>query len=209
MNIPPDPDFSDPAAPPETRDVQFELTLLGTFQLTEDGEVVPIREREQRMLALLAIRDRTIGRLALAGILWPDASDAHALSSLRAALSQLPPRLRGQLRVTPYDLTLPDTLSVDLRRARLLTQQLLALPPTLPVPNKTQPALILLSSDLLPDWYEEWAVERNREWHSIRALALESWSVTLLALGRFGEAVQTAIAAINAEPLGEGAVTPR
>ncbi len=204
MSDPSDPDLSDVTHADAGPEAHFDLTLLGTFRLTADGEVVPLHEREQRVLALLAVRDRTMGRSALAGVLWPDASDANALGSLRSSLSQLPSSLRRQLMVSPQDLTLSAEVSVDLRRARILAQQLLALPPTLPKANSSQPALILLSSELLPDWYEEWAVEENREWHSMRALALEAWSVRLLALGRFSEAMQAALATIHAEPLGEG-----
>lgn len=52
---------------------EFELALLGTFRLTMNGRVVVLHEREQRVLALLAIRDRTMTRSALAGFLWPEA----------------------------------------------------------------------------------------------------------------------------------------
>lgn len=68
-----------------------------------------------------------------------------------------------------------------------------------------QPAIVLLSNDLLPDWYEEWVVEAARDWHSLRSRTLEAWSFRLLALGRFGEAVETAIAAVAAEPMSERA----
>jgi DNA-binding SARP family transcriptional activator len=203
MNAPPSPDPSDPADASATASGQFDLALLGTFRLTADGRVVVLHEREQRVLALLAVRDRTMGRSALAGILWPDASDANALSSLRSALSRLPDDLREQLTVTPRELTLSPEVSVDLRRARLLAQQLLAPTSALPEANNGLPSVVLLSADLLPDWYEDWVVEESRQWHSLRARALESWSVRLLAMGRFGEAVEAAIAAIDAEPLGE------
>ena len=183
----------------------FELTVLGTFRLTAGGQVLALNEREQRVIALLAVRDRTLGRLALAGILWPDSSDANALSSLRSALSRLPPRLREQMMVTPRDLTLSPDVSVDLRRARELAQRLLIPTSALPEANDTVPAVVLLSSDLLPDWYESWAVDEGRQWHALRVRALESWSVRLFALGRFGEAVEAAIATIAAEPLNERA----
>jgi hypothetical protein len=118
----------------------FDLALLGTFRLTADGRVVVLHEREQRVVALLAVRDRTMGRSALAGILWPDASDANALSSLRSALTRLPAELRDQLTVTPRDLTLSREVSVDLRRARTLAQQLLAPASTLPSVQEGEPA---------------------------------------------------------------------
>ena len=204
MNDPPSPDPTGAADSGAGLDVHFDLTLLGAFRLASDGGAVTLHEREQRVLALLAVRDRTMARTALAGILWPDSSEPHALSSLRSALAHFPPRFREQLTVTPQTLTLSSDVSVDLRRARSLVQQLLALPDTSPEAAETQSALVLLSSDLLPDWYEEWVVEESREWHSTRVGALRSWSGRLTALGRFGEAIQAALATIKAEPLGEG-----
>lgn len=199
----PEPESNDSVAQSAEPAGHFDLALLGTFRLTEDGQSVVLHEREQRVLALLAVRDRTMGRLALAGILWPEASDANALGSLRAALSRLPARLRRQLTVTPRNLALSSDVSVDLRQARLLAEQLLLPAAALPDANGSLPSLVLLSSDLLPDWYDEWVVEDSRQWHSLRTRVLESWSARLVTLGRFGEAVETAIAAIHAEPLGE------
>ena len=58
----------------------FELSLLGSFRLCNCGTQVDIPSREQKLLALLALRGQT-SRSRLAGILWPDATEARALAS--------------------------------------------------------------------------------------------------------------------------------
>lgn len=64
-------------------------------------------------------------------------------------------------------------------------------------------ATLLLSSDLLPDWYDEWLVADVAQWRDLRLHALQSLLLRLANAQRFSEAIDTAYAAIAADPLRE------
>jgi two-component SAPR family response regulator len=62
-----------------------------------------------------------------------------------------------------------------------------------------------LSSDLLPDWYDDWMIFEAEEWRQLRLHALEALATGRLPAERFGDAAEAALAAIHAEPLRESA----
>ena len=67
------------------------LSVLGSFQFRAGDTAPALPSGSQRLLALLALRDRSVTRLMIAGTLWPDSTEQHASASLRSALT----RLRG------------------------------------------------------------------------------------------------------------------
>jgi DNA-binding SARP family transcriptional activator len=70
----------------------FSLRLFGPLDIRLSGEPLPrLRSRKgQWLLALLALRhDAEVSRAWLAGMLWPDSSEAQALASLRNSLMDL------------------------------------------------------------------------------------------------------------------------
>src|SRR5215210_8108223 len=70
----------------------FSLRLFGPLDIRLSGEPLPrLRSRKgQWLLALLALRhDAEVARLWLAGLLWPDSSEAQGLASLRNSLMDL------------------------------------------------------------------------------------------------------------------------
>lgn len=69
----------------------------------------------------------------------------------------------------------------------------------------TSATISALSSDLLPDWYDDWAIIEAEDWLQLRLHALEALAGKLTAAGRFGDAIQAARAAIEADPLRESA----
>ena len=62
-----------------------------------------------------------------------------------------------------------------------------------------------LSTDLLPDWYDDWVVIENEAWRQLRLHALEVLETRLAESGRMGEAIHAAVAVVNMEPLRESA----
>jgi DNA-binding SARP family transcriptional activator len=182
-----------------------EVSLLGSFGFSVGGR--PRRglpHGSQRLLAFLALRDRPVTRTAIAGALWPDASEEHAHASLRSALSRLTGLARTIVRATSQELQLDDEVSVDLRDARLIVHRLLN-------PGMTQDsdlsnlAISILSVDLLPDWYDDWAVAEAEEWRQLRLHALDALADRLTAAERYADATSAALAAVKAEPLRETA----
>lgn len=65
------------------------------------------------------------------------------------------------------------------------------------------PAVSALSNDLLPGWYDDWAVIAAEDWRQLRLHALEAVSARLTAAGRLAEAATAALAAVRAGPLRE------
>src|SRR5215510_5252822 len=65
---------------PETHTHEFVVTVLGEFRLQRGMSVVTVPRASRRLLAFLALHGRVVERAALAGALWPEASELHAYS---------------------------------------------------------------------------------------------------------------------------------
>lgn len=143
-------------------------------------------------------------RNAISGALWPDASEEHAHASLRSALSRLNETTRTVIRVTSQEVQLAAGVVVDLRDARLLAHRLMN-PGFSIEKDLNDRAIAVLSVDLLPDWYDDWAVAESEEWRQLRLHALDALAERLTAARQFGDAISAALAAVRAEPLRETA----
>ena len=66
-------------------------------------------------------------------------------------------------------------------------------------------AIVILSSDLLPGWYDDWVLIEAEDWRQIRLHALETLASRLTAAECWGQAADAARAAVRAEPLRESA----
>src|SRR4029450_5676226 len=64
-------------------------------------------------------------------------------------------------------------------------------------------AIPSLSAELLPDWYDDWALVEAEDWRQLRLHALEALADRLTARGEFADAAAAALAAVRAEPLRE------
>jgi DNA-binding SARP family transcriptional activator len=184
---------------------ELAVSVLGSFSFLVHGE--PRRDLppgSQRLLAFLALYDRSVARTAVAGTLWPEASEEHAYASLRSALSRLSEIDRTVVRVTPQELALADAVFVDIRNARLLAHRLLN-PGLEQAGDLSDRAISTLSVDLLPDWYDDWAVAEAEEWRQLRLHALDALADRLTQNGRYADATSAALAAVKAEPLRETA----
>jgi len=92
------------------------ISLLGSFQVTLDGEPVTGFEsvRVRALLAYLAVEsDRPHRREALAGLLWPNWPDRSARSNLRRALSNLRQAIQDHNAVPPYLCVTHETLQFN------------------------------------------------------------------------------------------------
>jgi len=194
-------DPTDPAAP-----VVIEISLLGSFRLRVGGESVgPLSVGSQRLLVFLALNDRAVGRAAMAGRMWPEASDERAGISLRSALSRLDTATREAILTASAGLSLADTVIVDLRSAQALAYRLLSPSDSLRNADLTTASVTALSSELLPDWYDDWVVAEAEDWRQLRMNALEALADQLIETGRLADAAGAARAAMKVEPLRESA----
>jgi DNA-binding SARP family transcriptional activator len=109
------------------------------------------------------------------------------------------------LVASKLELGLAEGVTVDLHFARELARRLLD-PVATPERSEFGMAAVgALSRDLLPDWYDDWVLVEAEDWRQLRLHALEALAGRLIAVGRWGEAVGAASAAVRAEPLRESA----
>jgi SARP family transcriptional regulator, regulator of embCAB operon len=184
-------------------DCDFTLRLLGGFGVFWKSSALGVPRASQRLIAFLALHGRMVKRAVVAGTLWPDASESHAYSNLRSALSRMQGTVRKALATSKLEVGLAEGVTVDVYHARVLARRLLD--PTLtPDPSHLGTAAVtVLSTDLLPDWYDDWILIEAEDWRELRLHALEALAGHLAGAGRWGEAAGAARAAVRAEPLRE------
>jgi DNA-binding SARP family transcriptional activator/DNA-binding HxlR family transcriptional regulator len=186
--------------------VAIEITLLGTFDLRVGGKSVgPLSVGSQRLLVFLALHDRAVGRAAMAGRMWPEASDERAGISLRSALSRLDAPTREAILTASAGLKLADTVVVDLRTAQALAHRLLQPNSETRHSDLTSSALAALAAELLPDWYDDWVIAEAEDWRQLRLSALKKMASLFTVGGRLADAAGAARAAMKVEPLRESA----
>jgi DNA-binding SARP family transcriptional activator len=178
-----------------------QLALLGGFDLRVDGQIVALPMAAQRLLAFLALHERPLLRVYVAGSLWPESEQRHAAGSLRAALFRLG-RPHAFVELTRGHVELCREMSVDVRDSIALCHRLLDHSLTF-VPDDTDD--VRLSRDLLPDWSDDWLIVEREHFRQLRLHALESLSERLTVLGRFPQAIASGLGAVAAEPLRESA----
>ncbi len=184
------------------------LTLLGSFDVSAaDVPAVVSSPGTQRLVVLLALRERVVSRSAIAGSLWPDATTEQAATRLRAALARLDPAARRAVEISATGVRLDESCVVDYRDARHEAHDLLE--PEHPSPRRTaaqtRESIALLCLELLPDSYDDWVLDEAEDWRLLRAAALEALTASLSADDRPHLAMSAARAAIRNEPLRETA----
>ena len=184
----------------------WSLELFDSWRLSRTGAVREMRTREQRLVALLALHG-TRRRSYLAGILWPDSTEAHAGANLRATTCRIDQIAPGLVFHDRHDVALSTNLRVDVRDFidyvwRLSgTRQSHALSGT----EVTTCLPLLLHGDLLPGWYDDWVIYERARLQQLRVQALELTAGWMLRQGDIAAALVAASAAVAIEPLRESA----
>lgn len=191
---------------PEVHQAGSRVALLDGFRLTSGADAVPLSGGAERLLAFMAMRRRTVGRLLVAGSLWADATEGHAYAALRSTLIRMNPACRDTLLVTPSSLELAPGVSVDLHDAQALAHRLLEAGPHAAV-DLSVAAVATLSSELLPLWSDDWVAFEAEDWRQLRLHALEAVVDGLVEARRFGDATAAAGVVVRADPLRESAQT--
>jgi DNA-binding SARP family transcriptional activator len=159
----------------------------------------------QRLVALIALNDQPLSRAQAAGVLWPDTTISKANANLRSTLWRIQRSCPLLVNATAQQLFIDGCVEVDVRSAVAMARRLL----DNSAPGKDTdidvPARAIMSADLLPDWSDDWVVVERERFHQLRLHALESMCERLTAAGRHGEAVDTGLAVVRAEPLRESA----
>ncbi len=185
------------------------VNLLGGFHVLADGRspARPPSARQQELIAFLALRacSGPIPRQRVGGSLWPESSDAQALTNLRRELHHLRegwPRLDALIEAGSRTLSwrgepgaIVDVMAFEAAAARGLEGDRAAL----------QEAAALYKGDLLPDCAGEW-IDADRERMRQRAREVLARLVALLEQDRaFADAIAYAQQLLRIDPLDEPA----
>jgi DNA-binding SARP family transcriptional activator len=181
---------------------EIRISLLGSFELSRDGEALDVAIPAQRVLALLALHEQPVPRNRIAAELWLDANEDRAAGSLRSALWRI--RRYGEWIVqrTPRGLELSPAVSVDVHDAVAWARRVGDTGHTIQ-PSDIRHAVV--GGELLPEWSDDWVVLERERLRQLRLHALEALSHRLVTAGRFAEALDVALVALGSEPLRESA----
>jgi DNA-binding SARP family transcriptional activator len=164
---------------------------------------VDIPEGSKRLLVFVALHRGRVERRYAAGALWPAGDDIRAAGNLRSALW----RLNG----AGIDLLWADKHGLAMREDVFVDSQVISAWAARVIGRSASVHDLRMMPwgaerlDLLPGWYDDWAlVERERVRQRLLH-ALDALSRQLVRLRRCGEAVEAAAMAVKAEPLRESA----
>jgi DNA-binding SARP family transcriptional activator len=187
---------------PET---PLRLTLIGNFAFWRGTQELAIAPSSQRLLALLGLRDRPVGRVHVAGTLWPDCPTERSLADLRTTLWRVNQSTEHVIAATRTFLRLDADIEVDVRNVVAFGRKLTEAETQSKTVDVNLVSLADLVGDLLPDWYDDWLQDEREQLRQTRLHALESLARVLSQSGRHADAIQAALAAIRLEPLRESA----
>ncbi|WP_392543602.1 BTAD domain-containing putative transcriptional regulator [Oryzobacter telluris] len=194
---------ADPGCTPRIR-------LFGTFRLTVDGRAVDTPLGVQRLLAVLALRERA-SRARLAGLLWPEGSQRQAMTNLRKACWRLQGAVPGHLLVVAagHDLRLvPEVASDVATLVRAVHDRLGSDGPSAhwpPDPDVLDELVDPEAADLLSDWDDPWLEADRERLRQLRLHVLEDWAARLTDAGDYVLALEVALCALRADVLRESA----
>jgi DNA-binding SARP family transcriptional activator len=178
--------------------------MLDRFQLTSGGREVEVTTRGRRLVALLGLRGPQ-PRALVAGLLWPETEEHRARASLRAAVRDLQRDAPGLLDARVGELGLAAGTEVDVAQFREVAEALLRSEPPVPGAPVLPEAAAggPLGGELLPGWYDDWALIESERLHQLRLHALEALAELLVDARRHSQAIQVALAAVALDPLRE------
>ncbi|MFD9452433.1 BTAD domain-containing putative transcriptional regulator [Streptomyces sp. NPDC059985] len=182
------------------------LQLLNSFELRYGNGDVPIGQGGRRLTAFLALHARPVPRDRVSATLWRDASAERGSANLRTALWRLPvPGGRPLVTVTGTHLALDPAVLVDLHQGTAWAGEVLGRDGVPCASLREAGARILLRGDLLTGWDEDWLPAERERFRQLRMHALERLCERLTTEGRYGQALEAGLAAVDVEPLRESA----
>jgi DNA-binding SARP family transcriptional activator/tetratricopeptide (TPR) repeat protein len=189
------------------------LSLLGEHAIIDDraGSVQVRSSRAVALVAFLAVRAGSPqSRQRIAGLLWPNSTDAQALTNLRRELHHLRQVLgdEASLAVTPRDLCWRDTKTcrVDVRvfdAERKAAMAAAAAGDDDGIVMHAAAAIAAYRGELLPGVYEDWLLDARAQ---LERQCVELCDLVCAARARTGDlagAVQAARRRVQLQPLEE------
>jgi len=180
----------------------FHIRMLNCFELSANGQIIPVNAGSQRLIIFLALHKRALPRSYVAGVLWPEVAIDRASANLRASIWRVPPQCRSLISLRAQQIRLTLGVTVDYLDAKALAHRLVDRLENSDADLSLR-ARSELSSELLPACYDEWVLIERERFRQLRVHALEAQCERLTLRGRYGEAIDAGLAAVCAEPLRE------
>lgn len=180
------------------------LGLMRDFDLRFNGAKVQVPLSSQRLISLVALYDRPVRRSKVSGTLWLDSSEDRATANLRSTLWRTPSPAGVDIVVADAThLQLNPVIEVDFRATIARAQAILdATTPAIEAIDVAR-ELCSFGDDLLPGWYDDWLLMEREKFHHLRLQALDEVGEALFTAGRLADALQVALASVQAEALRE------
>ena len=180
--------------------MQVRLTLLDGFELTHGQERVSLPLGAQRLVAFLALHDRPLLRIHVAGALWLDATEERSCANLRSALWRLRQPGCAIVEATSTHVGLSHEVVVDVRELVGAARRLLD---GIDEPDLADLEEARRAGELLPDWYDDWLHTERERIRQLRLHAIEQFAERLLDAGRYGQVFDLLLGALRRDPLRE------
>ena len=184
----------------------LKLSLIRDFELSCAGSTIIMSPSAQHLVGFVALHDRPVRRERVTSTLWLDSSNDRANGSLRSALWRIP--APGGVRVLAASNThvwLNPCIEVDFRATIARAQSMFDSRGTQSAVIDVARELCLFGEDLLPGWYDDWVIMERERFRYLRLQVLDQLGEHLFDEGRYADALQIALAAIQSEPLHETA----
>ena len=169
----------------------LEVTLLGRFEVRQDGKrlTIPTRNAQSLFAYLLLNAGQAQRRERLAGLLWPDSSEENARSNLRHELW----RLRKAFEESGESYFLIDDLSLSFNPFSpydLDVRNLESGPIEGSTADDLTTALSVYHGELLPGFYDEWVLAKRDRLHALFEAKMARLLELLQADGRWAEVLE-------------------
>lgn len=182
--------------------MEVRLTLLDGFELRHGDEPVSLPLGSQRLVAFLALHDRPLLRVHVAGALWLDATEERSCANLRSALWRLRKPGCAIVEATTTHVGLSHEVVVDVRTLVGAARRLLD---GMDEPGDADLEQAFQGGELLPDWYDDWLQTERERVRQLRLHAVERFAERLLDEGRYGQVIDLLLGALRRDPLRESA----
>ena len=192
----------------ETRAPRWELTLFDEWRLRRAGREIRLHRRQQRLVTVLAL-EGSRPRGYVAGLLWPESTERHAMGNLRAAVWHTDQQAPGLLAHDRSLLRIAAPLRMDVDAFMHAAFEVLGGGQGSERVDRAgglRNLPLLLRGELLPGWYDDWVVYERARLAQLRLRALQVLAETLIDEGKVVEALIAASAAVSIEPLHEPAM---
>lgn len=182
---------------------QLAICLLGGPYVIQAGNRIAVPEGSKKLLVFVALHDGRVDRRHAAGTLWPYVSDERASGNLRSALWRLKGAGIDVLEADKIFISLRAETVIDIYSLRDWAGRVIG--GTAQMSDLALPTWNLEALDILPGWYDDWVIFERERLRQRLLHGLEALCCQLVRMGRYAEAVEVAMDAVDIDPLRESA----